>query len=86
MLERRLIEVDGMVQGVGFRPYVHRLAVERDLRGFVQNGVTSVLIDVEGDSSGLDAFCRALTDSPPPLSRIGGVRISSATPRAYAAF
>ena len=49
MVERRLIAVEGVVQGVGFRPYVHRLAAANALRGSVRNDAGGVLIDVEGD-------------------------------------
>ena len=80
MLERRVIEVEGTVQGVGFRPYVHRLAAAGDLRGFVRNEASRVIIDVEGEESGVDAFCVALTSAPPALSAISSVRITSATP------
>ena len=80
MLERRVIEVEGTVQGVGFRPYVHRLAAAGDLRGFVRNEASRVIIDVEGARSGVDAFCLALTAAPPALSAISSVRVTSAPP------
>ena len=73
MDERRLIAVEGTVQGVGFRPYVHRLASANKLRGLVRNGGSGVLIDVEGEAEMVDAFCAALTDSPPPLASISRV-------------
>ena len=47
-IERRVIAIDRTVQGVGFRPFVHRLPAELELRGFVRNDVAGVLIDVEG--------------------------------------
>jgi hydrogenase maturation factor HypF (carbamoyltransferase family) len=51
MTERAAIELTGLVQGVGFRPFVHSLATQLDLRGFVQNRGGHVLVDVEGDAA-----------------------------------
>ena len=77
---RRLIEIKGTVQGVGFRPFVHRLALSYDLSGFVQNSATGVLIDVEGEREPVHQFCSALTASPPPLASIARVDVSDALP------
>ncbi len=78
MLERRVIEVEGTVQGVGFRPFVHRLAAAGELRGFVRNNANLVVIDIEGETTGLDAFCAALRLAPPPLSEISALRMVTA--------
>lgn len=86
VVERRLIAVEGVVQGVGFRPFVHRLALAGDLRGWVRNGADGVLIDVEGESSRVAAFCRALAEDRPPMAVIDRVAIRDATPRAYGDF
>ena len=86
MLERRLIEVEGTVQGVGFRPYVHRLAAARNLRGFVRNDAGRVMIDIEGELATVDAFCRDLTLAPPPLSAISLVHVKRAVPMRRRAF
>ena len=82
-MERRLIAVEGVVQGVGFRPYVHRLAAANALRGFVRNDASGVLIDVEGESLGVDEFCRVLALAPPPLATIERLRVASAAVRSY---
>lgn len=86
MLERRLIAVDGVVQGVGFRPYVHRLAAANSLFGSVRNAGGGVLIDVEGDPTGVAEFCRQLPLTPPPLAEIATLRVERATPQEYASF
>jgi hydrogenase maturation protein HypF len=86
MVERRLIAVEGTVQGVGFRPYVHRLASANHLRGLVRNGGAGVLIDIEGEVDCVDAFCDALTHAPPPLATIARVRVERAAPLAYDTF
>lgn len=86
MLERRLIAVEGIVQGVGFRPYVHRLAAANVLRGFVRNDAGGVFIDVEGESGHVDEFCRLLTLAPPALASIATFRVQSGVPQEYDAF
>jgi hydrogenase maturation protein HypF len=69
-MERRVIAVHGVVQGVGFRPFVYGLAARLALAGFVKNRAGSVWIEVEGDSRSLDSFLDELASSPPPLARI----------------
>lgn len=78
--ERRRLTVRGTVQGVGFRPYVYRIAREAGLSGWVRNTGGGVEIEVEGESRTLDAFARRLTTSPPPLARIDDLLASPATP------
>ena len=69
-MERRAIAIHGVVQGVGFRPFVYGLASRLHLNGFVKNRVGGVLIEVEGDARSLDHFLTELTTKPPPLARI----------------
>ena len=80
-MDRRTVAVSGIVQGVGFRPFVHGLANRFGLSGFVQNQTGGVLIEVEGQSDSLDRFLHELTSSPPPLALIEEVRWSSELPR-----
>ena len=70
---RERIRVRGLVQGVGFRPSVWRLARELGLRGDVRNDGEGVLIQVQGEPVLLEAFCRRLWDQCPPLARIDAV-------------
>jgi hydrogenase maturation protein HypF len=70
MAERRAIAVQGVVQGVGFRPFVYALALRLHLGGFVRNQTDGVLIEVEGDSPSLDDFLDELAHRPPPLAQI----------------
>src|SRR5579863_1481298 len=72
-MERRAITVRGIVQGVGFRPFVYALASRLHLSGFVKNQTGRVEIEVEGDSASLDRFLAELETSPPRLSRIDGI-------------
>ncbi len=68
-----LVRVTGVVQGVGFRPFVHRLAMRHGLDGWVRNESGKVEIAVNGDERGLHAFVDALTVEAPALARIEGV-------------
>lgn len=67
------ITVRGVVQGVGFRPTVHRLARSMGLHGYVQNNGSNVVIEVDGDA---EEFMRRLRETLPPLARLEQVTIS----------
>ena len=67
--QRRAIQISGQVQGVGFRPFVYRLAVARRLSGFVRNDGVGVTIEIQGTPAALNDFLHALRQ-PPPLARI----------------
>lgn len=69
-MERRAIEVLGIVQGVGFRPYIYSLACHHGLGGFVRNHAGKVVMEIEGDVPELDRFLADLKDQPPPLAHI----------------
>ncbi len=77
---RRRLLVSGIVQGVGFRPFVHRLAHERGLAGFVRNTGEGVEIELEGAPADVDWLVHAIRATPPPLSRIDAVTCAEALP------
>jgi hydrogenase maturation protein HypF len=70
MRGRRIFDVVGVVQGVGFRPYVHALATQMQLGGLVRNDGGHVHIEIEGPSLALGEFSRRLAREAPPLARI----------------
>ncbi|MEU3936206.1 carbamoyltransferase HypF [Streptomyces sp. NPDC029044] len=72
---RRRVTVRGTVQGVGFRPFVHRLATELALAGFVSNTASGVLIEVEGPPDGVGLFCDRLAEEAPPLASVTAVGV-----------
>ncbi|CAN5257394.1 carbamoyltransferase HypF [soil metagenome] len=67
------IAVSGAVQGVGFRPFVHREATALGLAGFVSNSPQGVTIEVEGPALAIEALLDRLEASPPPNARIGAM-------------
>lgn len=69
-IDGRRIEVRGIVQGVGFRPWVYRLAGTHGLGGWVRNDARGVTIEAFGPAASLDAFVSELQASPPPAARI----------------
>ena len=80
-MERRSIDVRGIVQGVGFRPFVYRLATRLGLGGSVRNQTGRVVIEVEGEPSVLDRFLVELAGRPPPLARIERLSWEQQPPR-----
>jgi hydrogenase maturation protein HypF len=80
-MERRSIVVQGIVQGVGFRPFVYGLASRLKLHGFVKNRTGDVLIEVEGEAGLLDRFLLELTSELPPLAHIEELSWEQQSPR-----
>jgi hydrogenase maturation protein HypF len=75
---RRLrVLVSGLVQGVGFRPFVYRLAAELHLAGYVTNDHSGVLIEIEGPGPAVETFCRELSAQTPRLAHIERCKIDS---------
>jgi hydrogenase maturation protein HypF len=74
----QLIKIRGVVQGVGFRPFVFRIAHELNLNGWVLNGEEGVEIHVEGSESQLETFERRLKSDAPPASRITAIEVQTA--------
>lgn len=77
---RKSVQVSGIVQGVGFRPYVHRLATERGLAGRVSNDARGVTIEIQGAAGAVDDFVSALRRDAPPLARIVRIVVGELPP------
>lgn len=67
---RLKLQITGLVQGVGFRPFIFRLAHELGLKGYVLNNTFGVLIEVEGEKQTLDSFLTRIDTEKPPVSKI----------------
>lgn len=67
---RKFIEIKGIVQGVGFRPFIYNLAKMNNLSGWVNNTGQGVMIDIEGDKKSLNNFINEIKINPPILSKI----------------
>jgi hydrogenase maturation protein HypF len=85
-LKSASISVRGIVQGVGFRPFVYGLAVKHNLKGWVYNTSEDVKIEVEGAVEAIDKFKRELETKAPPLAHIENVAIEYHPPRGYKKF
>src|SRR5208337_4827098 len=72
---RRQIEVSGIVQGVGFRPYVYRLATGRRLGGTIRNTAAGVTIEIQGPAEVVQDFLEHLPAEAPPLARITSLAV-----------
>jgi hydrogenase maturation protein HypF len=69
-IDRIHIEIEGIVQGVGFRPFIFKLAATRGINGWVRNTSGGVIIEAEGESTNVSAFLRDITSEAPPLAVI----------------
>ncbi len=77
---RRRVRVEGIVQGVGFRPFVHSLASRLDLAGLVGNDPAGAFAEVEGSPDAVDRFLTGLTREAPPLAVVERVTVESMEP------
>ena len=84
--ERWRIAVGGVVQGVGFRPFVHRLARLHGLGGFALNDGRGVIVEAEGDPPTLREFLVALREQAPPLAEVASVEETAIAPRGEVGF
>jgi len=80
------IKVRGVVQGVGFRPFIYRIAIENCLNGYVLNTSGDVTIKVEGTRDNFNSFLYQLRQNPPPQSHIESVDIKKKQFEGYTRF
>ncbi|SHI49111.1 Hydrogenase maturation protein, carbamoyltransferase HypF [Malonomonas rubra DSM 5091] len=82
----RRVRIEGIVQGVGFRPFIYRLARERQLAGTVLNDSQGVLIEIEGERRGIESFLAAIETELPPLASISGFQVVDSVPTGQSGF
>lgn len=80
-VQRLRLLVNGIVQGVGFRPFVYNLAQRLNLSGFVSNSSRGVIIEIEGSENHIGQFLHDLQNQLPPLAEITGIRQQSLNPQ-----
>jgi len=84
--QRHDVQVRGVVQGVGFRPFVYRIALEEGLAGSIGNDTDGVTIEVEGPEDRVQSFLGRLRIEAPPLSRIDSITMRQIEPRGESEF
>jgi hydrogenase maturation protein HypF len=75
-MERRQITITGVVQGVGFRPFLQRLATSHGLSGWTQNGPDGVWVEIQGPPEAIAAFLHELPAAAPPQAAIAGIIVT----------
>jgi len=83
---RKNIIIKGIVQGVGFRPFIHKLVSIYQLHGWVLNSDLGVEIDIEGKDTDLNKFIIDIPKKLPPLAKIEEMRIKDLPPAGYIGF
>ncbi len=83
---RHRINIKGVVQGVGFRPFIYRLAKENRLYGWVLNSSEGVIIEVEGESKNLNLFIKNIKEKAPPMAKIDKLSLIELEPVYYKKF
>jgi hydrogenase maturation protein HypF len=85
-VRRQAVLVRGVVQGVGFRPFVYRLALETHLSGSIGNNTDGVAIEIEGAGAELDEFLQRLRSEAPPMARIDSIAVRDMEPTGESEF
>jgi len=86
MLQAQSIHIKGIVQGVGFRPFVYQAAQKNGLKGWVCNTSGDVTIAVEGDQQSIDQFLHELISNPPPQSHIESIVVQAESFKGFSGF
>jgi hydrogenase maturation protein HypF len=85
-MKRAEIGITGIVQGIGFRPFIYNLAQKHLIRGWVLNNEKGVLIDAESEDGNLDRFIQDIPKLAPPLARIESFDVKYSQPLGYTTF
>lgn len=79
-MKRFLIKIEGLVEGVGFRPFVYRVAKDLGLGGWIKNNTYGVEIEIEGKEDKIDIFLKTLREKKPKSSEIFSIKVSEIMP------
>lgn len=85
-MKRAVVEITGIVQGIGFRPFIYHLAQKHSIRGWVINHEKGVFIDAEGEDGNLNRFIQDIPKCAPPLAHIESLRFEYQEPLGYFTF
>lgn len=85
-MKRLILHINGAVQGVGFRPFVYKIAKELDLKGYVLNDTSGVIIEAEGNDEKLNRLMLRLNKEKPPLAHIFSQEITYGEPAGFRDF
>ncbi len=85
-MKRAEIEITGIVQGIGFRPFIYNLGRKYSIRGWVLNNEKGAFIDAESEDGNLDCFIHAIPEEAPPLARIESFKVRFLPPMGYEIF
>lgn len=80
------LQITGVVQGVGFRPFVYRVARQHGIAGWVLNGESGVVIHAEAPADDLERFAASIAREPPPAARIADIAVRIVPPQGFASF
>ena len=80
------IHITGVVQGVGFRPFIYGLASRLGLLGWVRNTSAGVDLELDGSPDAITSFTQALREEAPPLARIDGIQVADIVQQGFTAF
>jgi len=86
MQKRLKIDINGLVQGVGFRPFIYKIAARNRLNGYVLNNTEGVGIEVEGEEKDINSFLNSIEKESPPLANISDIKISEKSLNLYKNF
>ena len=86
MITRSKLHIKGIVQGVGFRPFIYNLATSFGLKGWVLNSTDGVHIEIEGKEGEIADFIDQIEPQAPPLARIDSISVESLPPKGYSDF
>lgn len=86
MLKTKRILIKGVVQGVGFRPFIYKLAREYKLYGYVLNNSKGVVVEVSGENSKIDEFIKKIKEKKPPQSVINEIKVNEIKYRRFKDF